>query len=52
MSQKVTIKTLQQKVFTIDVEPSETVGDLKQKITDSQGHPTESQKIIFAGMFS
>ncbi|TFK53692.1 UV excision repair protein Rad23 [Heliocybe sulcata] len=46
---KVTIKTLQQKVFTVDAEPSETVGDLKKKILENQGHSVESQKIIYSG---
>ncbi|KIJ68165.1 hypothetical protein HYDPIDRAFT_83715 [Hydnomerulius pinastri MD-312] len=46
---KITVKTLQQKVFTIDADPSETVGDLKEKILASQGHAVESQKIIYSG---
>jgi hypothetical protein len=46
---KITIKTLQQKVFQIDVEGSDTVGDLKSKIQDTQGHVVSSQKIIYSG---
>ncbi|KAF9227381.1 UV excision repair protein Rad23 [Gyrodon lividus] len=46
---KITIKTLQQKVFQIDADGSETVGDLKQKILSSQGHAVESQKLIYSG---
>ncbi|KAA1473979.1 UV excision repair protein Rad23 [Dentipellis sp. KUC8613] len=46
---KVTIKTLQQKVFQVDIEGSENVGDLKNKIHELQGHPVENQKIIFSG---
>lgn len=46
---KLTVKTLQQKVFHIDAELSDTVADLKKKIQESQGHPAENQKIIFAG---
>ncbi|KAF9241563.1 UV excision repair protein Rad23 [Melanogaster broomeanus] len=46
---KITIKTLQQKVFQIDAESSETVGDLKQKILSAQGHAVESQKLIYSG---
>jgi UV excision repair protein RAD23 len=46
---KITVKTLQQKVFQIDAESSETVGDLKQKILSSQGHAVESQKLIYSG---
>ncbi|VDB87414.1 unnamed protein product [Peniophora sp. CBMAI 1063] len=46
---KVTIKTLQQKVFTIETAESDTVRDLKSKISAEQGHPVENQKIIFSG---
>ncbi|TDL25989.1 UV excision repair protein Rad23 [Rickenella mellea] len=46
---KVTIKTLQQKQFQIDAEGSDTIGDLKTKILESQGHTVESQKLIYAG---
>ncbi|ETW80448.1 hypothetical protein HETIRDRAFT_384981 [Heterobasidion irregulare TC 32-1] len=46
---KLTVKTLQQKVFQIDAEGSETVGDLKRKINELQGHPIEHQKIIYSG---
>ncbi|KAJ6499375.1 hypothetical protein C8R45DRAFT_982230 [Mycena sanguinolenta] len=46
---KITIKTTQQKVFQIDAEPEDTVGVLKTKIQDAQGHPTAIQKIIYAG---
>ncbi|KIL00716.1 hypothetical protein PAXRUDRAFT_798793 [Paxillus rubicundulus Ve08.2h10] len=46
---KITVKTLQQKVFQIDADGSESVGDLKQKIFSSQGHAVESQKLIYSG---
>ncbi|KAL1673864.1 hypothetical protein EV122DRAFT_270025 [Schizophyllum commune] len=46
---KITVKTTQQKVFQIDVEGPETVGVLKQKISDAHGHPVASQKIIYSG---
>jgi len=46
---KITVKTVQQKVFQIDAEGPDTVSDLKQKIHESQGHSVESQKIIYAG---
>jgi len=46
---KITIKTLQQKVFQIDAEGPETVGDLKKKILDAHGHTIESQKLIYSG---
>ncbi|KAI0358688.1 UV excision repair protein Rad23 [Trametes cingulata] len=46
---KITVKTLQQKVFQIDAEPSDTVADLKKKIQENQGHAVESQKLIYSG---
>ncbi|KAJ3489122.1 hypothetical protein NLI96_g2373 [Meripilus lineatus] len=46
---KITIKTLQQKVFQVDAELSDTVADLKQRIHASQDHPIENQKLIYSG---
>ncbi|KLO12268.1 UV excision repair protein Rad23 [Schizopora paradoxa] len=46
---KVTIRTLQQKTFFIDAEPSETVADLKSKIASNQGHAVDTQKLIYSG---
>ncbi|OSX66108.1 hypothetical protein POSPLADRAFT_1131594 [Postia placenta MAD-698-R-SB12] len=46
---KITVKTLQQKVFQIDADGSDTVVDLKQKIQENQGHAVESQKLIYSG---
>ncbi|KAI6119888.1 hypothetical protein EDD16DRAFT_1579367 [Pisolithus croceorrhizus] len=46
---RVTIKTLQQKVFHIDAEETETIGNLKEKIRDAHGHDVNSQKIIYSG---
>ncbi|KAF8514229.1 hypothetical protein BU17DRAFT_77090 [Hysterangium stoloniferum] len=46
---KITIKTLQQKLFQIEADASETVFDLKSKIFESQGHTIENQKLIYSG---
>ncbi|KAI0829791.1 hypothetical protein BC628DRAFT_1358781 [Trametes gibbosa] len=46
---KITVKTLQQKVFQIEAEGNETVADLKKKIQEAQGHAIESQKLIYSG---
>ncbi|KAK7692324.1 hypothetical protein QCA50_003949 [Cerrena zonata] len=46
---KLTVKTLQQKVFTIDAEGTDTVGDVKKKILETQGHPVDNQKLIYSG---
>ncbi|KAI6157776.1 hypothetical protein BKA82DRAFT_4061262 [Pisolithus tinctorius] len=46
---RVTIKTLQQKVFHIDADETETIGKLKEKIRDAHGHDVNTQKIIYSG---
>ncbi|KAG9316587.1 ubiquitin-related domain-containing protein [Chiua virens] len=46
---KITIKTLQQKVFQIDADAEDTVATLKGKISEAHGHPVESQKLIYSG---
>ncbi|GAA5847500.1 hypothetical protein JCM9279_000514 [Rhodotorula babjevae] len=46
---KIQFKTLQQKQFFIEAEPTETVADLKKKIEADQGFPVDNQKIIFSG---
>lgn len=46
---KITIKTLQQKLFTVDVEPEDTVATIKTKINADHGHPVDSQKLIYSG---
>ncbi|WWC92221.1 UV excision repair protein Rad23 [Kwoniella dendrophila CBS 6074] len=46
---KITFKTVQNKLFTVDAEGSETVGDLKKKIQETQTFPAENQKLIYSG---
>lgn len=36
-------------MFQLEAEGSETIADLKQRISNTQGHSVESQKLIFSG---
>lgn len=35
--------------FQVEADPDDTISNLKEKINADQGHPVESQKIIYSG---
>ncbi len=48
-SKQILLKTLQGKTIPMDVNDSDTIGSIKQRIFEKEGIPVDQQRLVFNG---